>query len=58
MHHTVGDWVVQTEWLFTQITDQDELNCHSPRPLHSAIGEAKRENITFEEPYDQIKDIA
>jgi len=58
MQHTVGHWVVQTEWLFAQVTDQDELDSHGPRPLDSAIAEAKRENITLEEAYDQIKDIA
>ena len=58
MHHTVGDWVVQTEWLFAQVTDQDELDSHGPHPLDSAIAEAKRENLTLEEAYDQIKDIA
>jgi len=58
MHHTVGDWVVQTEWLFAQVTDQAELDSHGPRPLDSAIADAKRENITLEEAYDQIKDIA
>jgi len=43
MHHMVGDWIVQTEWLFAQVTDQDELDSHDPRPLDSAIAEAKRE---------------
>jgi len=58
MHHTVGDWVVQTEWLFAQVTDQDELDSHGPHPLDSAIAEAKRENLTLEEAYDQMKEIA
>jgi len=58
MHHTVGDWIVQTEWLFAQVTDQDELDSHGLCPLDSAIAEVKRENITLEEAYDQIKDIA
>jgi len=58
MYHMGGDWVVQTEWLFAQVTDQDELDSHGLRPLDSAIAEAKRENITLEEAYDQIKDIA
>jgi len=58
MHHTAGDWVVQTEWLFAQVTHQDELDSHSPRPLDSTMAEAKCENITLEEAYDQIKDIA
>jgi len=58
MHHTVGDWVVQTEWLFAQVTDQDELDSHSLRPLDSAIAGAKRANIPWQEDYDQIKDIA
>ncbi|KAG0632751.1 P-loop containing nucleoside triphosphate hydrolase protein [Tuber brumale] len=39
MHHTVGDWVPQTECLFTQVTDQDELDSHCLRPLDSAITE-------------------
>ena len=34
MHHIVGDWVVQTEWLFAQVTDENELKHHSPVPLH------------------------
>ncbi|CUS07052.1 unnamed protein product [Tuber aestivum] len=58
MHHTVGDWVPQTEWLFAQVTDQDELDSHGPRLLDSAIIEAKRENITLEQAYDRIKSIA
>jgi len=58
MHHTVGDWVIQTEWLFTHITDQDELDSHGLRPLDSTIAEVKSENITLEEAYEQIKDIA
>ncbi|CUS10220.1 unnamed protein product [Tuber aestivum] len=58
MHHTVDDWVPQTEWLFSQVTDQDELNSYGPRPLDSAITGAKRGNITLEEAYGLIKDIA
>jgi len=58
MHHTAGDWVVQTEWLFAQVTDQDELDSYHPRRLHSTIAKVKRENRTLEEAYDQIKDIA
>jgi len=58
MHHMVGDWVVQTEWLFAQVTEQAELDSHGPRSLDSTIAEPKRENITLEEAYDQIKDIA
>jgi hypothetical protein len=58
MHHTVGDWVVQTEWLFAQVTDEDEMEHHGPRPLNSVIADAKREDITLEEAYRRIKDIA
>ena len=58
MHHTVGDWVVQTDWLFTQVTDQNELEHHGPLLLSSVIVEAKHEDITLEEAYEQIKDIA
>ena len=58
MHHTVGDWVVQTEWLFAQVTDENELEHHGPLPLSSVIAEAKRGDITLEEAYEQIKDIA
>jgi len=58
MHHTVGDWVVQTEWLFAQVTNEDELDSHGPCPLDSAIAVAKRDNTTLEEAYDQIKEIA
>jgi hypothetical protein len=57
MHHTVGDWVVQTEWLFVQVADQDEMDNHGPRPLDSVVAEVKHENITMEEAYSQIKDI-
>jgi len=58
MQHIVGDWVVQTEWLFAQVTDQDELDRHGLCLLDFAIAEAQRENITLEEADDQIKDIA
>jgi len=58
MHHTVGDWVVPTEWLFAQVTDKDELEHYGPCPLNSVIAEAKPEDITLEEAYEQIKDIA
>jgi len=58
IHDMVGDWVVQTQWLFTQVTDEDEHDSHGPRPLDPAIAEANCENTTLEEAYDQIKDIA
>ena len=58
IHHTVGDWVVQTEWLFTQVTDENELDHHGPLPLNSLIADTKRGDITLEEAYEQIKDIA
>jgi len=58
IHLTVGDWVVQPKWLFTQVTDHDQFDSHSPRPLDSGIAQAMRENITLEEAYDHIKDIA
>jgi len=58
MYHTVGDWVVQTEWQFAQVTDQNEPDSHGLHPLDSAIAEAKRNNITLEEAYDKIKDIS
>jgi len=58
MHHTVGDWVVQSEWLFSQVTDQNELDNHGPRQLDSVIARAKRGHITLEEAYAQIRDIA
>ena len=58
MHHTVGDWVMQTEWLFAQVTDENELEYHCPLPLNSVIAEEKRGDITLEEAYEQIKDIA
>ena len=57
MHHTVGDWVVQTEWLFAQVTDENELEHHGPLPLSSVIADAKHGEITLEEAYEQIKDI-
>ena len=57
MHQTVGDRVVQTEWLFTQVTDVNELDLHGPLPLNSGIADAKRGDITLEEAYEQIKDI-
>jgi len=57
MHHTVGDWVVQSEWLFAQVTDQNELNNHGPRQLGSVIVRARRGSITLEEAYAQIRDI-
>ena len=57
MHHIVGDWVVQTEWLFAQVPDQNELEHHGPLPLSPVISEAKREDITLEEAYEQIKNI-
>ena len=58
MHHTVGDWAVLTEWLFTQVPDEDQLKHHSPLPLSLVIVEVKRGEITLEKAYKQIKDIA
>ena len=58
MHHIVGDWVVQTEWLFAQVTEENELEHLVPLPLSSVIAEAKRRDITLEKTYEQIKDIA
>ena len=49
MHHTVGDWVVQTKWLLAQVTDENELEDHGPCPVNSIIWDAKREDITLEE---------
>ena len=57
IHHTVGDWVGQTEWLFAQVTNENELEHHVPLPLSSVIAEAKHGDITLE-TYEQIKDIA
>ena len=58
MHHTVGDWVVQTEWLFAQVTDENQLDHNGPLPLNSEIADATRGDITLEEAYEKIKDIA
>ena len=58
MHHTVGNWVVQTEWLFAEVTDENELDYHGPLPLNSVIADAKRGDMTLEEAYEQIKNIA
>ncbi|KAG0638241.1 hypothetical protein HOY80DRAFT_1079619 [Tuber brumale] len=58
MHHRDGDWVPQTEWMFAQVIDQGELDSDSLQLLDLAITEAKRENITLEQAYDQIKSIA
>ena len=41
IHHTVGDWVVQIEWLFAQITDENELEHYGHLPLSSVIAEVK-----------------
>jgi hypothetical protein len=49
---------VQTEWLFAQGTDEDEMEHHGSRPLNSVIADAMREDITLEEAYRLIKDIA
>src|SRR5207253_11418244 len=57
MHHTVGDWVVQTESLLIQVADQDEIDNHGPCPLDSVVAETKYNNIMMEEAYTQIKDI-
>ena len=57
MHHTVGDWVVQTELLLAQVTDKNELDHHGPLSLSSVIAKAKGGDITLEEAYEQIKDI-
>ena len=48
MHHTVGYWVVQTEWLFAQVTDENELDHPGPLPLNSVIADAKRGDIMLE----------
>ena len=49
MHLTVGDWVVQTEWLFAQVPDENELDHHCPLPLNSVIVDTKRGDIMLEE---------
>ena len=41
MHHTVGDWVMQTEWLFGQITDGKELR--PPRASSTSLSNSRRE---------------
>jgi len=53
MHHTLGDLVVQREWLFAQVTEEDERENHRPGPLISVIAMAKHEHIRLEEADDQ-----
>ena len=58
MHKMVGDWCMQTEWLFAQIIYEDELEHHGPLALNLGIVEPKHKDIMLEEAYEQIKDIA
>jgi len=57
MHHTIGDWVVPTVWLFAQITDEHKLEHQRPCPLKWVIVEMKCEDFTLERAYEQFEEI-
>ncbi|KAG0125069.1 hypothetical protein HOY82DRAFT_617162 [Tuber indicum] len=50
--------VAQTKWLFTQVTDEGELDSDSLHPLNSVIADVKRENTTLDVACSRIKDIS
>lgn len=54
MHHSINDWVVQTQWLFSQ-TECRGLKDHGFEKLAGIISNAKRDGDTMENIYQTIK---
>ena len=57
MYHNVNSWVVQADWLFSQVDEEASLQ-QGPERLRDVLASAKKGEISLEEAYLALKKIA
>jgi hypothetical protein len=57
MYHNFNSWVVQADWLFSQV-DEEASHQQGPERLRDVLASAKKGEISLEEAYLALKMIA